>query len=81
MLEELEDIVPEWEQADWSLEWAQFMDILEYVLHKAYQSSQMTSQQKAQYKELLSKLKEVEPVLKKLDIAQLPVSVAESAHV
>ena len=55
------------------------MHKLKYVLHKAYQSGQMTPEQKAQYKELLSKLKDAAPTLKKLDLSPPPVSLAEVA--
>ncbi|MSQ14862.1 MAG: hypothetical protein EXR50_03245 [Dehalococcoidia bacterium] len=80
MLGELEEIVPEWdeipdwEQADWSLGWEQFISLLRHDLEAAYRSSQMTAEQKAQYKQLLSKLKDVSPVLKKLNLSQPAVS-------
>ena len=79
MLEELADIsqewdeIPDWEQADWSLEWEQFLSFLRHDLEAAYKSSQMTSQQKAQYKKLLANLKDVAPILKKLNLSQPPL--------
>ncbi len=85
MLEELAefsqewDEIPDWKQDDWTLEWGQFLNKLKYVLHKAYQSGQMTPEQKNQYKELWSKLKEAAPTLKKLDPSPPPVSLAEVA--
>ena len=86
MLEELHDIADEWdeisdtEQVSWSLDWQQFILFLE-DLNTGYRSSQMNPKQQAQYKDLLSKLKEVAPILKKLNIAQPPASVAESVQI
>ncbi len=83
MLEELDDNVThwnemsDWEQDDWHLEWGQFVNNVEYKLHIAYQSGQMTSKQQSKYKELLSKLKKAAPTLKKLNLSQPPVSLAE----
>ncbi len=84
MLEELGEIVtewdgvPDWERVDWSLEWEQFISFMRHDLDAAYKSKQMTSQQKEQYKELLSKLKEVAPILKKLNLSQPPALLAET---
>ncbi len=85
MLEELAEYAPEWdempgaERASWSMDWEQFIFFLQDDLDTAYQSSQMTSEQKVRYKELLSKLEEAAPILKKLNLSQAPVSPAEVA--
>ncbi len=85
MLEELAEYAPEWdempdtEQYTWYMDWEQFIFFLQDDLDAAYQSAQMTSQQKVQYKELLSKLEEAAPTLKKLNLSQSPVLPAEVA--
>ncbi len=83
MLGELADSIEQWEemtgeeQADWSLEWDQFINILEHVLHKAYKSRQMSSEQVVRYQELLSAIRDVSPNLSKMNLLQPRVSLAE----
>ncbi|MCX6023662.1 MAG: hypothetical protein NTZ05_18400 [Chloroflexi bacterium] len=80
MLEELEeqaarwDEMPDWEQADWSLEWDQFVSYLRHVLDPAYHTGLMDAEQRSLYCDLVRGLKDALPLLQQLHLTLPPVS-------
>ncbi len=85
MLEFLKHSIERWqemtseEQVDWSLEWDQFINTVQQVLHKAYKSGQMSPEQVVQYRYFISKLRDISPTLRKMKLAQPDISLAEVA--
>ena len=65
---ELWDQMPDWEQLDFMLEWAQHVSFLENVLCLAYGSNLMTVDQRKQYRELLYKIRKALPFIQKLEL-------------
>ena len=85
MLEELSDaakrwdIMPDWEQADWSLEWDQFMNALEHVLSPAFDGGTMSIDQRLRYQALLVGLQAGLPLIQQLNLTRPPVSLDAAA--
>lgn len=84
MLEELHDQaerwseMPEWERADWSLEWAQFVNVLDEVLVPAYQAGDMTAEQRRDYENMVMALRQALALVERLHLT-VPQMVVDTA--
>ncbi len=61
------DSLPDFNQVSYLLEWGDLMDRLDF-LQKAHKARDMTSYQEKRYKALLTKLKDYDPIIKRLDL-------------
>lgn len=71
--------MPEWERADWSLEWAQVVNVLEQVLAPACDADDMTPDQRREYQTLLVALQLAGPLVERLGLTIPQVSVDTAA--
>lgn len=74
-LDDLWDQMPDWEQADWSLEWEQFLNILDHILDAAYRTNQMAPDQQVKYLEAIRQMKERMPIIERLGLTKPKVSI------
>ena len=66
--------MPDWEQADRSLEWEHFLTFLKHTVDAAYKTNQMTSDQQVKDYELVRQLKYCMPITERLGVAKPKVS-------
>ncbi|MBI4497888.1 MAG: hypothetical protein HY689_08330 [Chloroflexi bacterium] len=76
-LEDMPEVAAEWptwsenSQCSYALDWDKLMRELKLVV-EAYRFGRMTPDQQAQYQELLGKLKEALPLIRKLNLTHPP---------
>jgi len=83
MLGDLPEVAEEWpqlsdgERVSWSLDWDQIMASDLRVLDRHYRAGAMTTEQEARYRKLLCMLKDLPPLIERLQLYPPPVSLEE----